>query len=119
MEIETMDGRQLRELIRSYDWDQEESYEAPAGMIHNPGCELALALDIFYRADGIRYFSLRSRRKRGEENWMKFMDELYDLILSGKIKAGKMRYTVPLAKGKKFQLFKEDDVPEIFLDDVR
>lgn len=119
MKIEAMDGKQLRELIKSYDWDSEESYEAPARMIHNSECELALALDIFYRADGVRYFGLRARSKRGKESWMKFMDDLYEMILSGRIREGKMRYTVSLSKGKKFQLYKEDDVPEIFLEDVR
>lgn len=118
LEIEAMDGKELRELIKSYDWDLEESYEAPGRILLSPAFELALALDIFYRAGAVRYFGLRSRGKRGEEKWMGFMDGLYGRILSGDIREGNLRYTVPLPKGKKFQLFKEDDVPEIFLEDV-
>ena len=45
-----MQSDSLRALIRDYNWD--DGFFLPQAILNDPACDLALALEIFYLADG-------------------------------------------------------------------
>lgn len=46
-------NNKLRQLLNEYNWD--DGFDLAKEMLENPDCDLALALEIFYLADGYSY----------------------------------------------------------------
>lgn len=104
----------LKKTLNEYNWD--DGFEIPEKILRNQNCDLALALEIFYLADGFAYLD-GFAKETGLKEWKQFIDKLYKDILSGKYPRTSSKYEIPLTKVQKYK-FKRKSVPEIFLLDL-
>ncbi len=104
----------LEEILNEYNWD--DGFEIPKGILDNSHCDLALALKIFYLADGFAYLD-GFEEKNGLKEWRQFICSLYNDILSNKYKESGTCYEIPLTKVQKYK-FRKKQIPEIFLKDL-
>jgi len=75
-----MEYDDIRQKIREYNWDDGLSF--PKEILENPNCDLALALEIFYLADGYSYLD-NSYGITGLTEWKAFISNLFNNILNG------------------------------------
>ncbi len=106
-----MSYNDLKKILNEYNWD--DGFEIPKKILSNQDCDLALALEIFYLADGFAYLEGFVKESKLEE-WEQFIDTLYKDILSGKYSKTSSHYEIPLTKVQKYK-FRKKSVPEIFL----
>jgi len=104
----------LKELLNQYNWD--DGFEIPKEILKNRNCDLALALEIFYLADGYACLD-GSADASGAEEWKQFVQALYQDIVSGKYPKTGHPYEIPLNKVQKHK-FRKKSVPEVFLSDL-
>lgn len=109
-----MSVNDLENILNEYNWD--DGFKIPRKLLNNPDCDLALALEIFYLADGFAYLDgLVEETWRVE--WKQFVCSLYNDILDGKYIKGARRYEIPLTKVQKYK-FRKKQIPEVFLTDL-
>lgn len=104
----------LKASLGEYNWD--DGFEVPNKILNDPVCDLALALEVFYLADGFALLNGFANKTRLED-WKQFIITLYDNILNGKYLKTNNRYEIPLTKVQKYK-FRKKSVPEIFLTDL-
>ena len=104
----------LENLLDEYNW--ADGFETPIEILDNPCCDLALALKIFYLADGFAYLD-GFAEKSGLNEWKQFIYSLYNNILDNKYKESGRQYEIPLTKVQKYK-FRKKQIPEIFLTDL-
>ena len=104
----------LKQALNEYNWD--DGFEIPKKILNDQNCDLALALEIFYLADGFAYLD-GFAEETGLEEWKQFIDSLYKDILSGKYSRTSSQYEIPLTKVQKYK-FRRKSVPDIFLLDL-
>ncbi len=88
----------------------------PEELLENSDCDLALALEIFYLADGYSYLIDKSRSTSLQE-WKLFVEKLYSDILEGKYIQTASTFKNPLTKMQRYKL-KKQQIPDIFLIDL-
>lgn len=104
----------LRQVLNEYNWD--DGFDLPKELLKNQDCDLALALEIFYLADGYSYLIDKSRSTSLKE-WKLFVEKLYLDILEGKFIQTASTFKNPLTKVQRYKL-KKQQVPDIFLIDL-
>jgi len=104
----------LRQVLNEYNWD--DGFDLPKGLLENQDCDLALALEIFYLADGYSYLIDKSRSTSSKE-WKSFVEKLYLDILEGKFIQTASTFENPLTKVQRYKL-KKQQIPDIFLRDL-
>lgn len=109
-----MEYDDMRAVLRDYNWD--DGFGLPGRLLDQPGCDLALALEIFYLADGFAFLS-DSEGKSGSKEWRDFISRLYDKIEQGRYPKENAAFAVPLNRVIRYKLRKKR-VPEIFLEDI-
>ena len=107
-------NNRLRLLLNEYNWD--DGFDLPKRILENPDCDLALALEIFFLADGCRYLVDKSNDTSLKE-WKFFMERLYADIGEGKYVQTESTFKNPLTKVQRYKL-KKLQVPDIFLMDL-
>lgn len=105
---------ELKKTITDYNWD--DGFDLPKKILNNEYCDLALALEIFYLADGLAYLEDMSFNSNLQE-WSLFISNLYDDILIGRYKKSNNTFYIPLSNVCKYKLRKKL-IPEIFLQDI-
>lgn len=107
---------ELQAALKEYNWDN--GFALPQKLLDDPACDLALALEIFYLADGCAFLA-----GLGEENgpalslWKEFISRLFDEIREGKYSQTWSAFSVPLNRVQRYKL-KKSGVPEVFLTDL-
>lgn len=104
----------LRQALNEYNWD--DGFDFPKELLKTPDCDLALALEIFYLADGYYYLIVKSRSTSFKE-WKLFVEKLYADILDGKFIQTASTFKNPLTKVQRYKL-KKQQIPDIFLIDL-
>lgn len=104
----------LERILNEYNWD--DGFKIPRKLLGNPDCDLALALEIFYLADGYAYFEGLAENTWRKE-WKQFICSLYNDILDGKYMKSARRFEIPLTGVQKYKLQKRQ-IPEVFLTDL-
>ena len=104
----------LKSMLREYNWD--DGFEVPKEILSDSNCDLALALEIFYLADGYSYLE-KSDKTAVFQNWNPFITTLYRDILNHKFRKTDTPFTNPLNEVQKYR-FRKKQVPEIFLTDL-
>jgi len=107
-------NNKLRQLLNEYNWD--DGFDLPKELLENPYCDLSLALEIFYLADGYSYLIDKSRSTSLVE-WKLFIEKLYVDILEGKYIQIASTFKNPLTKVQRYKL-KSQQIPDIFLTDL-
>lgn len=110
-----MNCEKAKKLIDGYNWD--DGFELPQKIINSSECDMALALEIFYLADGYAFFQETKHTSRGSTVWREFLQRLYDDIKRGKYYKADRHYEIPLTRTQKYILRKKG-IPEVFLEDV-
>ncbi|MCM1495314.1 MAG: DUF4274 domain-containing protein [Bacteroides sp.] len=109
-----MSVKDLEKILNEYNWD--DGFKFPQKLLNHPDCDLALALEIFYLADGFAYLDGYIEETSLEE-WKQFICSLYNDIISGKYIKSDRQYEIPLSKVERYKLRKKQ-IPEIFLTDL-
>lgn len=109
-----MSYKNLKKMMDNYNWD--DGFEIPKKILSSPDCDLALALEIFYLADGFAYLD-NFEMETSLKEWNQFIVSLYNDILCGRYIKDSNPYEIPLSKVEKYKL-KKKQVPEIFLTDL-
>lgn len=104
----------LVDMLKTYNWD--DGFQVPREILADSNCDLALALEIFYLADGYLYLQ-QADHTTNLKNWEPFLAALYQDILKNRYPKTNTSFSVPLNKVQKYQLRKKL-VPEIFLTDL-
>lgn len=104
----------LRNKLNEYNWD--DGFELPKEILADPGCDLALALEIFYLGDGYAYLENLEKTTDLKE-WGSFITALYDDILNNKFPKTGKSFEIPLSKVQKYKLQKKG-ISKIFLIDL-
>lgn len=94
-------------LIKQYQWD--DGWDLPTQILQDSQCDMALALRIFYLADGYGYLINGCGNL---SDWNEFIKNLYEKISSGEYEI-RHTYEVPLTNVQKYKL-KKMIVPSIF-----
>ena len=109
-----MQSAALREIIREYNWD--DGFLLPQSVRNAPACDLALALEIFYLADGYSFLS-QNMEGGALPEWDAFIRPLYEEILQGKYPETGAAFSVPLNRAARDRS-RKSGVPEVFLTDL-
>jgi len=106
---------ELRELLFDYNWD--DGLELPRAIAAHPGCDLSLALDLFWLADA--YEALLSSTVENEFSIerLAFGRALAQDILGGRYPRTDAAFKPPLSRTQR-HLFGKDGLPAIFLTDI-
>lgn len=104
----------LKSKLNEYNCDN--GFEIPKEILAAPGCDLALALEVFYLADGYGYLE-KSTKTAVLEEWTEFITILYNDILNNKFPKTDTSFEIPLSKVQKYKLRKKG-ISEIFLTDL-
>lgn len=100
---QTKDQEILYVYAYNYNWD--DGFDIPQIILDNEKCDLSIALLMFYRADGLRYLTERSRNTNSAK-WFSFVKKLYNSILAGKYQKGEIEFKVPLTKVQLYKIKK-------------
>lgn len=114
LEGKTMAYDDLKNRLNEYNWD--DGFKVPREILADADCDLALALEVFYLADGYRYLE-RSRKTTKLQKWNRFITVLYDDILNHKFPKTDTSFEIPLSKVQKYKL-RKIGIAEIFLTDL-
>lgn len=109
-----MQYEEMRTMLREHNWD--DGFALPRKLLNEPACDLALALEIFYLADGCAYLS-GHWRESGLTLWRDFISCLFEEIQNGRYPQTGSSFTVPLNRVTKYK-FQKNGVPEVFLTDL-
>lgn len=109
-----MEYIKLKQKVRNYNWD--DGFSIPQEILDSPQCDLELALEIFYLADGYAYLDNPMVGSDLKE-WSTFISDLYNNILDGKYVSTQSGFEIPLNNVQKYNLRKKQ-VPEVFLSDL-
>lgn len=104
----------MRQILNDYNWD--DGFDLPKKLLENHDCDLALALEIFFLADGYSYL-IDNQRRTFQNEWMLFVDKLYNDIVNGKYIQTTSTFENPLTKVQRYKL-KKQQIPDIFLTDL-
>lgn len=104
----------LENMLNEYNWDN--GFEIPKGILADPRCDLALALEIFYLSDGYAYLEDLEKTTDLKE-WNSFITALYDDISNNKFPKTGKSFKIPLSKVQKYKLQKKG-ISKIFLTDL-
>lgn len=112
---ETTKGEELYLFLKEqYNWD--DGFELPYYIAVHKNCELAVALKIFYDAEGIIMLSKIELSPKNTQ-WEQLLQTIYTRILEGEYQTGKVHYKIPLDEEKRKTL-RAQGVEEIFLQDL-
>ncbi len=104
----------LKKKLDTYNWD--DGFDVPEEILSDPNCDLALALELFYLADGYGYLQ-KEREDNTLERWNSFISDLYHDILNCRFPSTGNSFKIPLNQVQKYKLRKKQ-VPELFLTDL-
>jgi len=110
------DPKALSLYVHNYNWDN--GFDIPQAILDNSACDLSIALQIFYLADGFA-FLLDRTAKADNTRWYKFITRLYESIISGKFPKGSISFAVPLSKVQIFKVKKNlNDGERILIENI-
>ena len=110
----TEDSKVLHRLIKNY--EVSEKYGILYKVINNKCCELSTALTIFGIVDGYEYLFDKNMEAEDDEEkeWLIFVKELYNNIINGTYKEGKIFYK-PMIMNSQLLLLKRTACDEDYI----
>ena len=107
-----MTYEEMKQKLDHYNWD--DGFDFPEHILTDSNCDLALALEIFYLADGYAYLIDMEQNNRGPEKWLCFVKKLYADIEKGVYDESDHPFEIPMSKVQCYHLRKKN-IPEVFL----
>lgn len=106
---------EFSQSLEQYNWDN--GFDFPRQVIAHSTCDLAMALKVFYLADGYGYFQKPVCKFDNTTEWYMFIDTLYHAICNGQYPRTEHHYKIPLSKIQIYKLSR-NHVPLVFLTDL-
>lgn len=104
--------------VYAYNYNWDNGFEIPQVILDNAQCDLSIALLLFYRADGARYLFDKSCTESLSQ-WSSFIKGMYNSILDGKYREGRIEFKIPLSKVQLFKLRKVlTEQEKVFVEDI-
>lgn len=110
-----MTYEEMQKQLDSYNWN--DGFNFPTQIVSDSNCDLALALEVFYLADGYAYLIDMEQNNCKLEKWLCFVKKLYANIEKGVYTKSNHKYEIPLSKVQCYHLRKKN-IPEVFLTSI-
>ena len=105
-------------FVYAYNYNWDNGFDVPKAILQNSCCTLSIALLIFYRADGIIFLQDKESAE-GTKEWIAFVSELYNKILSNEFTHGNSSFNPGLSKVEEFKLRKSlSEKERIFIEAI-
>jgi len=111
-----MTYEEMTESVRNYDFSDD--FLLAEKILTSPLCDLALALRIFYLANGYEFLKDATGHGGGDARWLFFMSTLKKDIESGTFKDEGRPFRIPLTRNQKAGL-KKMRIRDVFLTDLQ
>lgn len=105
----------LQRLANCYNWD--DGFGIPTAIAEHPECDLGVALELFWLAEAIGWYTGEHEQDEYSREWIAFCQMLTDGILKGRYPKGATGFTFPLNVVRLHELRKQG-VPDILVNDV-
>ncbi|BCJ95507.1 hypothetical protein acsn021_30760 [Anaerocolumna cellulosilytica] len=106
---------ELNEFLDLYNWD--DGVEIPFFIMQHKNCELGTALKMFYLSGGLGFFDDDFYDYFNEE-WVAFVEILYNKIINNEFKRGVINFDVPLDESEKRELKDTYNISDILITDL-
>lgn len=110
--MKDMTYEEMKLKLDNYNWD--DGFSFPKEIIASSNCDLALALEVFYLADGYSYLMDIEQAESSNKDWYSFTTKLYNDILGGVYEKTNNKFEIPLSKVQCYKL-KNKMIDEVFL----
>ncbi len=111
-----MTYEEMKQQLDKYNWD--DGFDIPKQILTDPNCDLALALDVFYLADGYAYLMGMEKNNDRSKKWICFVEKLYADINNGVYAKTNHNFEIPLSKVQCYHLRKKS-IPDVFLKSIK
>jgi hypothetical protein len=105
----------LQQLAYLYNWD--DGFEIPTAIALHPKCDLGVALDLFWLATAMEWYTGAIGPDHYDRDWIAFSRLITEGILSGRYRKGATSFNCPVTPHV-YRLRKQG-VPEILFSSVR
>jgi hypothetical protein len=105
----------LQQLAYLYNWD--DGFEVPTAIALHPKCDLGVALDLFWLAAAMEWYTGRIELHDYNRDWVEFCRLITEGILSGRYRKGATSFNASVTPHV-YRLRKQG-VPEILFSSVR
>lgn len=103
---------QLQDAANRYNWN--DGFSIPIEISNHAQCDLATALELFWLAEAIVWFTGEIEADEYNHAWAAFSGHITNRILDGYYKVGQGRFSSPLSRVQVYKYLKQG-VPEILL----
>lgn len=107
--IASFGAEELAYYLDLYNWD--DGFAVPTAIANHPGCDQALALRLFWLADGLAWYTSKGSPGRYQQEWGAFCHLISDGILSGRFPQGDLSFDPGLSRVEMYRLAKSE-IPE-------
>lgn len=101
---------ELEYCLDIYNWD--DGFAIPAAIAQHPACDQALALQLFWLAEGLSWYTRESEPEPWHQEWDAFCRMITEGILSGRYPLGDLSFDPGLTRVEQYQL-RKTDIPEV------
>ena len=106
----------LQRLAFIHNWD--DGFGVPTAIANHSKCDLGTALNLFWLAEALCWFSGEIKPDEHNRDWVAFCELITNRIVGGLYRQGATSCKVPLGIVKR-HLLKKQGVPEILITDVQ
>jgi hypothetical protein len=107
--VARLGAEELDYLLDLYNWD--DGFAVPTAIATHPECERALALRLFWRADGLTWYTRLVEPSPYQRDWGVFCELISEGILSGRYPVGALSFDPELSRVQLYKLRKAG-IPE-------
>ena len=109
-----MEYQEMKRLLDVYNWD--DGFAVPQKILEDPDCDLALALEIFFLADGYTYLDGMADSP-DPAGWREFIRRLADEIIEGRYPKTERGFRIPIGAAARYK-WKKRGITEAFFTDL-
>jgi hypothetical protein len=108
-------AEELQYLANYYNWD--DGFALPTAIASHPKCDLGVALNLFWLAEGICLLTKEVEPDEYNRDWVAFCQLVSGRILEGYYQRGQTSYQPPTGVARIYS-YRKQGVPEILLQKV-
>jgi hypothetical protein len=105
----------LQRLANAYNWD--DGFLVPTAIADHPSCDLGTALDLFWLADALGWYTGENPVDKYNRKWAAFCELFTTRLIAGHYTRGATSCKVPLGIVRLHQ-YKKQGVPAVLISDV-
>jgi len=113
--VARLGAEELDYFLDLYNWD--DGFEVPTAIAAHPDCDQALALRLFWLADGLTWYTREAPPGPYQQDWAAFCQMISEGLLSDRFPRGSLSFDPGLSRVASYRLRKAD-VPEVLYQPV-